>query len=112
MHDWLTDQVTLLGIPFENWMIVTFTLMLFAALVNILDKRPQVPTRPLLANSGYLLWNIPYGVPPKSVTLTTYQAKGATLKSQRDHSPKRVKERGQYQTMRPPTEAALSLTLC
>jgi len=39
-------------------------------------------------------------------TLTTYQAlkraaKGATLKIQRDLSPKRVMERGQYQT-RPP----------
>jgi len=63
-------------------------------------------TVPLDGQIQGLLWSIPCGVPPKSVTLTTYQAlkraaKGATLKIQRDLSPKRVMERGQYQT-RPP----------
>jgi hypothetical protein len=40
LHDWLTDPITFLGIPLQNWMIVTFALMLLAALVNILDKWP------------------------------------------------------------------------
>lgn len=39
MEDWLTRQVTLLGIPFENWMVVTLALMLIAAFINIGERR-------------------------------------------------------------------------
>jgi hypothetical protein len=35
MDDWLVRQVTLLGIPFYNWMVVTFMLVLVAALINV-----------------------------------------------------------------------------
>ncbi len=38
MDDWLVRQVTLLGIPFQNWMIVAFALMLIAALINITES--------------------------------------------------------------------------
>jgi hypothetical protein len=39
LRDWLTDQVTFLGIPFQNWMIVTLALMLVAALINPGERR-------------------------------------------------------------------------
>lgn len=39
VDDWLTRQVTLLGIPFQNWMVVTFALVLIAALINIGEKK-------------------------------------------------------------------------
>ena len=39
MHDWLTEQVTFLGIPFQNWMIVTLALMLIALLINLGERR-------------------------------------------------------------------------
>ena len=39
MDDWLVRQVTLLGIPFQNWMIVAFALMLIAALINITESK-------------------------------------------------------------------------
>ena len=39
MHDWLTEQVTFLGIPFQNWMIVTLALMLIALLINMGERR-------------------------------------------------------------------------
>jgi hypothetical protein len=39
VDDWLVGHVTLLGIPFENWMVVTFVLALIAALINILEKK-------------------------------------------------------------------------
>ena len=35
MDDWLTGQVSLLGIPFYNWMVVTLALVLIAALINL-----------------------------------------------------------------------------
>jgi hypothetical protein len=35
MDDWLVRQVTLLGIPFQQWMVVTFALILVASLINI-----------------------------------------------------------------------------
>ena len=38
MDDWLVTQITLLGIPFQNWMVVTFVLMLIAALINIGER--------------------------------------------------------------------------
>ena len=34
MDDWLLKQVTLLGIPFQNWMVVTLALILIAMLIN------------------------------------------------------------------------------
>jgi hypothetical protein len=39
MDDWLVRQVTFLGIPFENWMVVTVALILIAALINLAEKR-------------------------------------------------------------------------
>jgi len=38
MDDWLVRQVIVLGLPFQNWMIVTFMLMLIAALINIAER--------------------------------------------------------------------------
>lgn len=35
MDDWLIRQITVLGVPFQNWMVVTFTLILIAALINL-----------------------------------------------------------------------------
>ena len=39
MEDWLVSQITLLGIPLQNWMILTFTLILIAALINVGERR-------------------------------------------------------------------------
>jgi hypothetical protein len=39
LRDWLTEQVTFLGIPFQNWMIVTLALMLIALLINMEERR-------------------------------------------------------------------------
>ena len=39
MEDWLLTQITFLGIPLQNWMVVTFTLALIAALINVSEKR-------------------------------------------------------------------------
>jgi hypothetical protein len=39
LRDWLTEQVTFLGIPFQNWMIVTLALMLIALLINMGERR-------------------------------------------------------------------------
>jgi hypothetical protein len=39
LRDWLTEQVTFLGIPFQNWMIVTLALMLIAILINMGERR-------------------------------------------------------------------------
>jgi hypothetical protein len=39
MHDWLTDRFTLLGIPFQNWMVVALALILIAAIINIGERR-------------------------------------------------------------------------
>jgi len=36
---WLENPVTLLGIPFQNWMLVAFALMLVAALINVTERR-------------------------------------------------------------------------
>ncbi len=40
MDDWLARQfTTLLGIPFYNWMLVTFALILIAALINLGENK-------------------------------------------------------------------------
>ena len=38
MDDWLTRQVTLVGIPFQNWMVVTLALVLIVALINLGER--------------------------------------------------------------------------
>ena len=38
MDDWLIKQVSFLGIPFQNWMVVTFALILIAMLINQGEK--------------------------------------------------------------------------
>ena len=38
MDDWLAEQITLLGIPIQNWVLVTLALILVAALINIGEK--------------------------------------------------------------------------
>ena len=35
MDDWLVRQITLAGIPFQNWMVVTLVLVLVAALIRL-----------------------------------------------------------------------------
>lgn len=35
MSDWLTEQITFLGIPFQNWMVVALALILIATLINL-----------------------------------------------------------------------------
>jgi hypothetical protein len=39
MNDWLVKPITLLGIPFQNWMVVTLMLILIASLINLGEKR-------------------------------------------------------------------------
>jgi hypothetical protein len=39
MNDWLVRHITLLGIPFQNWMVVTLMLILIASLINLGEKR-------------------------------------------------------------------------
>jgi hypothetical protein len=39
MDDWLVRHVTLLGIPFQNWMVVTLVLILIASLIDLGEKR-------------------------------------------------------------------------
>lgn len=38
MDDWLVGQINLLGIPVQNWMLVTLALALVAALINIAEN--------------------------------------------------------------------------
>jgi hypothetical protein len=38
VDDWLVRHATLLGIPFQNWVLVAFALMLVAALINISER--------------------------------------------------------------------------
>jgi hypothetical protein len=38
MDDWLVRQVIVLGLPFQNWMIVLFVVMLIATLIKIAEK--------------------------------------------------------------------------
>jgi hypothetical protein len=38
VNDWLENQVTFLGIPFQNWMLVTVALVLVATLINIGER--------------------------------------------------------------------------
>jgi hypothetical protein len=33
LRDWLTEQFTLLGIPFQNWMVVAFAIIVIAVLI-------------------------------------------------------------------------------
>jgi hypothetical protein len=39
MDNWLMKQVTLAGIPMQNWMVVTLALILVATLINIAERR-------------------------------------------------------------------------
>jgi hypothetical protein len=39
MNDWLVRHITLLGFPFQNWMVVTLMLILIASLINLGEKR-------------------------------------------------------------------------
>lgn len=38
-EDWLVRQVTVLDIPFQNWMVVALALILIAALINLGERR-------------------------------------------------------------------------
>ena len=38
VDDWLIRRCTFLGISFQNWMVVVFALMLFAALINMAER--------------------------------------------------------------------------
>jgi hypothetical protein len=38
-HDWLTDRFTLLGIPFQNWMVVALAIIIIAALIAKGERR-------------------------------------------------------------------------
>ena len=33
MHDWLIERFTLLGIPFQNWMVVALAIIIIAVLI-------------------------------------------------------------------------------
>ena len=37
--DWLLTQVTVLGVPFQNWMVVTLALVLIATIINLGERR-------------------------------------------------------------------------
>jgi hypothetical protein len=39
LRDWLTEQVTFLGIPFQNLMIVIFGVILIATIINLGERR-------------------------------------------------------------------------
>ena len=39
MDNWLLKQVTLAGIPMQNWMVVTLTLILVATFINLAERR-------------------------------------------------------------------------
>jgi hypothetical protein len=39
VDDWLFRQITLLGIPFQNWMVITFALILIGTLINMGERR-------------------------------------------------------------------------
>ncbi|SHN83101.1 hypothetical protein SAMN05444170_5400 [Bradyrhizobium erythrophlei] len=39
MDSWLTQQVTLIGMPMQNWMVVTLALILVATLINVVERR-------------------------------------------------------------------------
>jgi hypothetical protein len=39
MDNWLMKQVTLIGMPMQNWMVVTLALILVATLINIAERR-------------------------------------------------------------------------
>lgn len=39
MDNWLMKQVTLVGIPMQNWMVVTLALILVATFINIAERR-------------------------------------------------------------------------
>jgi hypothetical protein len=39
LHDGLTEQVTFLGIPFQNWMVVALALILIAIIINRGERR-------------------------------------------------------------------------
>ena len=39
MDDWLVRHITLLSIPFQNWMVVSLVLILIASLINLGEKR-------------------------------------------------------------------------
>jgi hypothetical protein len=33
LHGWLTERFTLLGIPFQNWMVIALALIIIAVLI-------------------------------------------------------------------------------
>jgi hypothetical protein len=39
MDDWLVRHITLLSIPFQNWMVVTLVLILIASLIRLGERR-------------------------------------------------------------------------
>jgi hypothetical protein len=39
MDDWLVRHITLLSIPFQNWMVVTLVLILIASLISLGERR-------------------------------------------------------------------------
>lgn len=39
MDDWLVQQVTLLGLPVQNWVIVNAARVLIAALINFWESK-------------------------------------------------------------------------
>jgi hypothetical protein len=39
VDDWLVRQVTLLGIPFQNWMVVALALIRIAMIIDIGERR-------------------------------------------------------------------------
>ena len=41
MDNWLMKQVTLIGLPVQNWMVVTLALILVATLINIAERRDE-----------------------------------------------------------------------
>jgi hypothetical protein len=38
MEDWLSTQITVAGIPCQNWMVVTFALISVAVLINLAER--------------------------------------------------------------------------
>jgi hypothetical protein len=39
-EEWLVRHVTILGVPFQNWMLITFVLILVGVLINWGERRP------------------------------------------------------------------------
>jgi dolichyl-phosphate-mannose--protein O-mannosyl transferase len=39
LRDWLIEQVTFLGNPFQTWMVVALALILIATIINLGERR-------------------------------------------------------------------------